>query len=294
MYAQTNYQQKQGINGKYTIAQIGCFITAFSNLAERLNGSSGDPVWVNRRLVELNAYIDVDDGIRDDVGFGTYSVIDPTVAVVSQGLGSPRSNNSIVKFVYNGGQTHFSLVADAAKGTIIDSWDGKIKPWSIYGGPKQWATYKKISAQAPSVNSGSSDMITSEYFVQALYLKFWSRQATKEELDGIVGKLSFQDLIKYLDNDAAEKTARNTRIGEIALANDWQGQIQTLTTQAEELRKNPTKENLTVLQQQLDKCTIDFNTAKAELAAADQQAAQDEKAGQSFLRWIFSKFRKGE
>lgn len=150
-YAQKNYGEKQGINGKYTIAQIGCFITAFCNLLERF-GSGVAPNHLNNVFRDRGIYIDVDDGIRDDVGWGTITAYDGSVTVTGTGAGAPPHSNAIVKFNYrspNSGQftTHFCLVNDVKAGTIIDSWDGVVKHWSVYGNPIAWATYQKTNAQ---------------------------------------------------------------------------------------------------------------------------------------------------
>ena len=150
-YAQRNYGQIQGINGRYTIAQIGCFITAFCNLLERY-GRGVDPATLNSVFVNRGIYIDVDDGIRDDVGWGSISAFDGNVVVTGTGAGAPPSNDAIVKFNYrspNTGQftTHFCLVLDRNAGTIIDSWDGQVKSWNVYGGPVAYATYANTKPQ---------------------------------------------------------------------------------------------------------------------------------------------------
>lgn len=162
-YAQTNYSQLQGktVNGvrpKYSIAQIGCFITAFCNLEERF-GRAIDPPTIDNELARLNLYIDVDDGVYDDVGWSTVSAFDPTITVVKTGSGAPADNNSIVKFSYRSSRTgvfttHFSLVVDAAKGLIVDSWDGVVKSWNGYGGPVAYATYAKAGQPAPTPQGG--------------------------------------------------------------------------------------------------------------------------------------------
>lgn len=139
-FAQKNYTQIQGISGKYPISSIGCFLTSFCNLEAKYLVNV-DPPTLNAFLRDNNLFIDVDDGVRDDVAWDTIIKFDPHTTVRATGLGTPPDNFSIVKFVYNGGKTHFCLVYNAASATIIDSWDGVVKPWSIYGGPKAWASY---------------------------------------------------------------------------------------------------------------------------------------------------------
>lgn len=150
-YAQTNYPNvAQGIPPtRYTLAQVGCFLTSFSNLLQR-GGREVDPPTLNAYFRDNSIFIDVDDGVRDDVGFDTITKFDSRITVKSTGNGAPPSNNAIVKFVYNNGKsTHFCLVLDAAAGTIIDSWDGKVKNWSVYGGPKAYAVYNVNESEEP-------------------------------------------------------------------------------------------------------------------------------------------------
>jgi hypothetical protein len=154
-YGQKNYNEIQGIAGKYRINQIGCFITAFANLLDRFGHGVGSPIEVNRILRDGNFYLDVDDGVRDDVGYSTVSKINGNIVVARTGKGLPPSNNCIVKFTgLSGFGTHFCLVVDAAKGLILDSWDGVVKHWSTYNNPDEWAEYvDHTPAPAPQPTS---------------------------------------------------------------------------------------------------------------------------------------------
>lgn len=163
-YAQKNYPQTQGINGRYPISAIGCFITAFCNLQEDF-GYNVNPLDLNNWLVDHNGYVDVDDGVRDDCGWGTISLLDPNTQVsrtadhgINRDAGWPASNNSIVRFYYRSVQSgqmiyHFCKVADAANHIIIDSWDGQRKT-TPYGEPTAWAEYSHatpVSTTPPEV-----------------------------------------------------------------------------------------------------------------------------------------------
>lgn len=154
-YAQKNYNELQGMvnpaNGKvpkYSIRSIGCFLTSFSNLLERF-GKGADPLTLNRVFRERGIFIDVDDGIRDDLGWQSITGYNPHIVCNQTGTGKPPHNNAIVKFntKTNNFGTHFCLVADVAKGLIIDSWDGQVKSWNTYGGPVSWAAYADITPQ---------------------------------------------------------------------------------------------------------------------------------------------------
>ena len=165
-YAQINYTQLQGktVNGvkpRYSIHDIGCFITAFCNLMSRY-GRQISPDQLDNELAAKNLYIDVDDGVFDDVGWSTICAFDPSISIVQTGNGAPTSDNSIVKFVYYSPRlgtntTHFSLVHSAAQGLIVDSWDGQIKSWNVYGAPKAYATYTKSNPQPVQTTRSRND-----------------------------------------------------------------------------------------------------------------------------------------
>lgn len=164
-FTQSSYPNViQGIDGKYTIAQIGCFLTSFANLEERY-GKEVNPPTLNAFFRDNNVYTDIDDGVRDDVSWDTITSYDPSFTVIGIGTGPPEHDNSIVKFVYNNGEsTHFCLVQNAAQEIIIDSWDGSIKPWSFYGGPKEYATYTKGENMPSIVGSDIIDQMSWTYF----------------------------------------------------------------------------------------------------------------------------------
>lgn len=157
-YAQKDYPQIQGIDGRYKISSIGCFLTAFCNLEEAY-GKGIDPLSLNNELVARNIYIDIDDGVRDDLGWSSISNYDPTVVVTgssdhgtNRDAGWPNTNEAIVRFYYESVQSgqmifHFCKVYDAANHLIVDSWDGQVKT-SPYGEPTGWATYQH-SAPVP-------------------------------------------------------------------------------------------------------------------------------------------------
>lgn len=162
-YGQKNYLEIQGINGKYRISQIGCFLVSFSNLLERF-GKGITPLELNKSFKDKSVYIDVDDGIKDDLAWTSISKHNPNIVVTATGIGKPTNNNSIVKFsgLQSTFGTHFCLVADAEAGTIIDSWDGKVKSWNTYGGPKSWASYidtTPVSNPGPVVSVATPNTI---------------------------------------------------------------------------------------------------------------------------------------
>jgi hypothetical protein len=145
MYGQKNYNELQGINGKYRINQIGCFVTSFSNLLERF-GKGASPVQLNAAFRDRGIYVDVDDGIKDDLGWGSISAYNGNIAVARSANNSAvPSRNCIARIAAkNAFGTHFCLV-DRIEGStvyVVDSWDGAVKPASTYGPITGWAEYR--------------------------------------------------------------------------------------------------------------------------------------------------------
>lgn len=220
-YAQTNYSQLQGktVNGvrpKYPISAIGCFITSFCNLEERF-GRKIDPGTMDNELARTNLYIDVDDGVYDDVGWDTICKYDPNLSIIKIGKGTPSDTNSIVKFSYKSTRTgnfttHFCLVADAAKGLIIDSWDGQVKSWSAYGGPVAYATYAKKTAQ-PVTPVGDSMFNTREEVIEA-YLMLRGVRPTDGEINSWLG----QPKQRFFQIGKAEADSQRRQLADVQLA----------------------------------------------------------------------------
>lgn len=162
-YGQKNYPDIQGINGKYQIAQIGCLVTSFCNLLKRF-AIDISPAELNRVFIARQIFIDVDDGVRDDLGWASITAYDGSIHVAATGGGGgwPQTNNAIVKFHYRSIQhptlpngqpnmiDHFCLVADAAQHLIVDSWDGLVKQPGVYGAPVLWASYEQMVPVAVS------------------------------------------------------------------------------------------------------------------------------------------------
>lgn len=184
MFAQSNYNDPQGIPPtRYRIHDIGCFITSFCNLESRFGGSI-DPPGMNAFLRDRGLYIDVDDGVRDDVSWDTITQFDPNTVVTGIGGGTPPHNNSIVKFIYNGGNsTHFCLVNDINDGTIIDSWDGQIKSWNVYGGVKAWASYNNNVQGGDMPTIPTKQQVAEAYGKHNLNADGTATPATQADLD---------------------------------------------------------------------------------------------------------------
>lgn len=164
-YGQINYPQNLGSGPSVdTIADVGCFLVAFCNLLERF-GDPIDPPALNNFFTSHGIYmVDPVTKNRDNLGYGSISAFNGKfVATGIGGAGWPPTNNAIVKFNYKSKRTgkqitHFSLVADRDAGTILDSWDGRVKA-SPYGRPVSWATYienePQVVAPPPSPNAAA-------------------------------------------------------------------------------------------------------------------------------------------
>lgn len=149
-YGQKNYNEMiGGGNGgkaaRYTIRQVGCFLTMFSNLLERA-GKSVDPLSLNRTFINRGIFIDIDDGVRDDLGWQSITAYDGQITVKRVGTGTPPDNKMVgLKLKLNSavGGFHFVLF-DHFVGPevyILDSWDGCVKSVNAYGPIVQWCEF---------------------------------------------------------------------------------------------------------------------------------------------------------
>jgi hypothetical protein len=117
-------------------------------------GRPVDPVELNRIFTQRGIYIDIDDGVRDDLGWQSITAFDGSIVVKNIGSGNPPNANCIVKMKdSNQFGTHFSKVysVDGGRVQIVDSWDGNIKNASAYGAIMQWAEYGDNKPQAVPV-----------------------------------------------------------------------------------------------------------------------------------------------
>lgn len=136
-YAQKYYHTKIG-NSNVTIAEGGAFITAVANLLTHF-GLVLTPEDIAKGYENIET---------PDYRWILPSTYDLSVAPIEIAPGAPTSNDSIVSFTYEskltGEQvTGYACVDDYAKGTIIDSFDGEVRSWEVYGGPVSHATYSR-------------------------------------------------------------------------------------------------------------------------------------------------------
>src|SRR5689334_3803751 len=99
-YGQIHYQQTVG-NSKLTIAEIGCFVTANSNLLEKV-GIQEAPDALNAFYEQHSLYqYDLTDHANDDITWSTVTKFCPQLVVdKTGGAGWPTSDLAIVEFRY--------------------------------------------------------------------------------------------------------------------------------------------------------------------------------------------------
>lgn len=245
-YAQRNYSDTQGIGGIYTIGQIGCFLTSICNVLDR-NGRGISPPELNRLLIAANAYVDVDDGIRDDLGWETIQRIFPDIGVfVNKPNQAVPSNDVIVRMdAGNVFGTHFCFVDHVENGQVfvIDSLDARVKSSNQYGPITGWARYEipHPPVDIPAVTQQGEDMIVDEDNYFARYSKTFymirGRTPTRIEFQQFaVGKNWLQALEMLEDDPEADSTAKAQDVGWVALTENWPSQIQNLTESQRKLQ----------------------------------------------------------
>lgn len=151
-YAQKNYPQELG-NGRYTIAQAGCFLTSICNLLATHFDLAIDPPALNNFYRAHGHYMKDPDGAHEDLSWSSPTVFAPSVVVGGIGhTGEPTSGQAIVVFHYTSPRTgqpieHYCAVDRIENGQvcIIDSYDGLVKAPSqyqaAYGHIRMWAVY---------------------------------------------------------------------------------------------------------------------------------------------------------
>lgn len=186
-YGQKNYSQIQGINGKYRISQIGCFLTSFCNLLERF-GMPVDPPTLNNIFIQRGIYIDVDDGIRDDLGWQSVTAYNGQI-VTTVKSGGVTERNSIVRLAAsNSFGTHFCLVDSIRPDGvyIVDSWDGQVKHHNVYGPITGWAVYTYNKPQ-PVTPIGGKEVANAEQ-VKAIYRAVLMREGDPGGIANYTGR----------------------------------------------------------------------------------------------------------
>jgi len=263
-YGQKNYPNiKQGINGKYTIAQIGCFLTAFCNLLDRF-GMPVDPPTLNNIFIQRGIFIDIDDGVRDDLGWQSVTAYNGQV-VTTVKSGSVTVKNAIVRLsASNSFGTHFCLVDSIrADGVyIVDSWDGQVKHHNVYGPITGWAAYTYNKPQPVGVVDMIPDQDNYYWRYNKAMQNIRGRQMSRDEFrKNFVGRSHLTMLEAMLDDPEADKA---TDFQQWALANrvsitkqvtdqatqikDLQTKLSTLTAEVKALTDTVTSKNAEIVE----------------------------------------------
>lgn len=131
------------------------------------------------------------------------------------------------------------------------------------------------------------------------------RQLSREEFNKfLAGKTDLQAIEILSDDAEADRALHAQRVGQLAIKDDWQGQIYRLIAQVNDLNTRPTKAQLEALQGKLNEMgtSIDLANKKAENALKELKEAQAkqsedtkllDEAG-SWLTKLFNRlFKKG-
>lgn len=280
-YGQKNYADIQGIGGKYRISQIGCFLTAFCNLLQRF-GRPVDPPTLNRIFRDRGIFIDVDDGIRDDLGWQSIVAYDGRVALQRSGTTAiPPHRDSIVRIKANNSfGTHFCLVDRIEGGTvyIVDSWDGAVKKSSAYGPITGWAAYGNIVPQpVQPVPVKGGDMPVTLDAAKVIANAFAGRDPNNpDNINDLnkhhVGKDPVQDVMAW-HNSPEGTNFRNFRDQAINFYRQYQGAISELTAR-------PSREELEQKIKQLNEFSTKVTELEEKLKLEELDDAELERLAQ--------------
>lgn len=131
------------------------------------------------------------------------------------------------------------------------------------------------------------------------------RQLSREEFNKfLVGKTDLQAIEILSDDAEADRALQAQRVGQLAIKDDWQGQIYRLIAQVNDLNTRPTKAQLDTLKAQVSELSsnVELANVKAENALKELKEAQAkqsedtkllDEAG-SWLTKLFNRlFKKG-
>lgn len=286
-YGQKNYADIQGINGKYRINQIGCLLTSFCNLLERY-GMPVDPPTLNRIFIQRGIYLDVDDGIRDDLGWQSVTAYNGQI-VTTVKSGGVTDRNSIVRLAAsNSFGTHFCLVDSIrADGVyIVDSWDGAVKHHNTYGPITGWAVYTHNKPQPVGGDMPIPDADNYYWrYGQKLAEQVRGRQLSRAEFSQhIAGKTDLRAVEILSDDPEADRALDAQRLGQLAQRDNWQGQIYGLQAQVAELGKRPTQEQLDALNKQVGDLTTSVQQAHDEVEKTKAELEEAKKNQDGFTQ----------
>lgn len=121
-------------------------------------------------------------------------------------------------------------------GYIHPSLDAMI---SVYARYNNGCTYRGWSEElAGTIIVKEDDMIPSEEFLNALFIAFRGRKADQYEVERYVGKVTYNQLIPTLNTGDERKLLDDeTKLGKIALKDNWRKQIEDLLVSNKELQK---------------------------------------------------------
>lgn len=297
--------------GPGKIGPYGCFLTAFSNVCQRL-GRDINPAQLNE-IMKANKWFTHDLVNNHKVPalvypndiewLGETHWDSPKPIAADMNYFNDANDPNIAYIVYidakpaAGVQSHFTAVVGKEGNDLIidDSWDGKRKRLSAYGSPPViiQAAYKfrRKAAPKPAINQpvvgGDPDMAhPTAAEVQQAYRSIPGREATQEDINFHVAKSSYKSMIQgfFAGNDTAA-----ARIGGL------QGQItELLQRPTAEAVQNVVNGEVTKavgeakkpLQDEIDRLKGQLATALAALPASGAAVNKNTPGGKS-LRTLF-------
>lgn len=273
-HGQKNYADMQGGgNGgkpaKYRINQIGCFVTAFSNLLELRFGISINPSALNRLFIDRNIFIDVDDGVKDDLGWQSITAYNGQIVTTDPGS---IDRNCIVRIKTNGTfGTHFCLVEKVENGIvyIVDSWDGVVKRADFYGAITGFAKYAYNKPQVVTPTQGGDKPMNPSEENEAYQIVL--ERPMEHKGSGRTGIKFIRDAVAELN--AKRQVQKEKDIYIQALQND----LSALKAQADALQERPTKAAFDELHTNLTVCQ-EGATAQVEHIADLEKKIEEQKA----------------
>lgn len=147
-----------------------------------------------------------------------------------------------------------------------------------------YAHLSKINVQVGQVIGGSEVIPDQDNWFWRMDRLMWQirgRGLSREEFrKNFVGVPVFR-MVEILSDDAeANRALEAQNIGQLALKDNWQGQIYSLQDQVKALSSRPTKEQIDVLNKQVTDLTASYNTAQNNAEVA-QKALEEAKNKQT-------------
>lgn len=127
-----------------------------------------------------------------------------------------------------------------------------------------------------------------------LFIRIRGREPSRQEfVNAAVGQNWLRAIEILVDGSSEAAEAQHAQdVGQLAIRDNWAGQIATLQQQAAELSARPTKENFEKLQTALNQCTITNDVSQKQLSELKAKQQADQQAGENFIRRVGQLIKK--